>query len=270
LTQVFHPVYVPNFSTRFNPAALAKDRIVPTKKTTSKKTKSSTSSSSSKKTGTTAKKKTASSKKKTAAKKAPAKKKTAAASTGKKTAASKKKAAPRPKVPAGIPAPRGRRVAEALTAPKDAPVKTADSVVKGKPLNKRELKKFQKLLLELRDRLLGDIQFLTTDNLHRAGRETGADLSGAAQHSADHGTDNFDREFALSLASTEQDVLYEVEEALMRIEEGGYGVCELTGVQIERARLEVIPYTRYSVQAQAKMEQGRARYRPFGQSFKGW
>ncbi|MGA0369861.1 MAG: TraR/DksA family transcriptional regulator, partial [Kiritimatiellia bacterium] len=120
------------------------------------------------------------------------------------------------------------------------------------------------------ERLQGDIRFLTTDNLHRAGRETGADLSGSAQHSADHGTDNFDREFALSLASTEQDVLYEVDEALMRIYEGEYGVCEMTGVQIERARLEVIPYTRYSVQAQSKMEQSRARYRPFAQTFKGW
>ena len=174
------------------------------------------------------------------------------------------------KAPATKAAPKGRRVAEAVKKQGEAPVKKATQVTKGKPLTKRELKQFQKLLLELRERLQGDIRFLTTDNLHRAGRETGADLSGAAQHSADHGTDNFDREFALSLASTEQDVLYEVDEALMRIEDGEYGVCELTGVQIERARLEVIPYTRYSVQAQAKMEQSRAQYRPFSQTFKGW
>ncbi len=141
---------------------------------------------------------------------------------------------------------------------------------KGKPLSASELKKFRKLLLELRERLVGDIKFLTTDNLHRAGRETGADLSGASQHSADHGTDNFDREFALSLATTEQDVLFEVDEALRRIEDGSYGVCELTGVQIERARLEVIPYTRLSVQAQARMEASKAKYRPFGQTFKAW
>lgn len=158
--------------------------------------------------------------------------------------------------------------------PKRAPFKKTQpqlsKTARGKALNKRELKKFEKILLELRLRLQGDIRFLTTDNLHRAGRETGADLSGSAQHSADHGTDNFDREFALSLASTEQDVLYEVDEALMRIDDGGYGVCEMSGVQIERARLEVIPYTRYSVQAQSKMEQGHAKYRPFAQTFKGW
>lgn len=198
------------------------------------------------------------------AKKSPSTKKAATKKAPAKTPAPKKTAAKNGSVPK-------RRVAEAVVkGAEEAPVKKADGVAKGKPLNKRELKKFQKLLLELRERLLGDILFLTTDNLHRAGRETGADLSGAAQHSADHGTDNFDREFALSLASTEQDVLYEVDEALMRIEEGGYGVCEMTGVQIERARLEVIPYTRYSVQAQAKMEKSRVRYRPFAQTFKGW
>jgi RNA polymerase-binding transcription factor DksA len=201
--------------------------------------------------------KSVSASKKPAAKKAPAKKAPAKKTAVKKAISKKKTAAKRP-LPKAV-------IQEGKTS-----VKEARKVSKGKPLNKRELKNFQKLLLELRQRLIGDIQFLTTDNLHRAGRETGADLSGAAQHSADHGTDNFDREFALSLASTEQDVLYEVDEALMRIEEGEYGVCEMTGVQIERARLEVIPYTRYSVQAQAKMEQGRAKYRPFGQTFKGW
>jgi len=139
-----------------------------------------------------------------------------------------------------------------------------------KPLSAKDLQKFKALLLEFRDRIVGDIQFLTADNLHRMGRETGADLSGASQHSADHGTDNFDREFALSLATTEQDVIYEVDEALMRIEEGTYGFCEMTGVAIEKARLEVIPYTRFSVQAQARMEQGRAKYRPFAQAFKSW
>jgi len=140
----------------------------------------------------------------------------------------------------------------------------------GKPLTKRDLEKFKNLLLELRDRIVGDIEFLTTDNLHRVGRDTGADLSGSSQHSADHGTDNFDREFALSLATSEQDVLYEVDEALMRIQEGTYGICEMSGVRIEKARLQVIPYTRFSVQAQTKMEQGRAKYRPFAQAFKSW
>lgn len=200
--------------------------------------------------------------KKAAPKKTPVKKK-----------ASPKKAVATPKTNGKKPVSTSSTVTtrtKALKINGKVPPPKLGKLVKGKPLNQRELKKFQKILLELRERLVGDILFLTTDNLHRAGRETGADLSGSAQHSADHGTDNFDREFALSLASTEQDVLYEVDEALMRIQEGEYGVCEMTGVQIERARLEVIPYTRYSVQAQSKMEQSRAKYRPFAQTFRGW
>ena len=190
----------------------------------------------------------------------------AKASSSKKKPA-KKKASAKTISRTSIPSPRGRKPAPRHREDdlEDEPIKP-----KVKPMSKRDLKKFKMLLLELRDRLQGDIRFLTTDNLHRVGRETGADLSGAAQHSADHGTDNFDREFALSLASAEEDVMYEVDEALIRIAEGTYGICEETGVRIETARLEVIPYTRYSVQAQAKMEQRRAGYRPFGQSFKKW
>jgi RNA polymerase-binding transcription factor DksA len=200
--------------------------------------------------------------KKTTSKKTPAKKKSVATKASPATNTNGKK-------PVSKSAPVTTR-SKALKVNGKVPPPKLGKLVRGKPLNQRELKKFQKILLELRERLLGDILFLTTDNLHRAGRETGADLSGSAQHSADHGTDNFDREFALSLASTEQDVLYEVDEALMRIQEGEYGLCEMTGVQIERARLEVIPYTRYSVQAQSKMEQSRAKYRPFAQTFRGW
>lgn len=211
------------------------------------------------------------------------------AAAKRKRAPSKKKAAPKEpennaiKVASSVSAAakriqerearRKQRTAERLSSEK--PARTANGhratpAKKQKSMSARDLAKFKALLLELRDRIVGDIQFLTTDNLHRMGRETGADLSGASQHSADHGTDNFDREFALSLATSEQDVLYEIDDALQRIEDGTFGFCEMTGVAIEKARLEVIPYTRFSVQAQARMEQGRAKYRPFAQAFKSW
>ena len=251
----------------------------------SKKASASTKTAVSKK-ATPAKKKASAPKavaKKTAAgKKAPAAKKSAAAGKAKAPA---KSSPPAPTVVSSLSAAakriqereekRKERTAARLAASRPAPKANGNKpktlkAPAGKPLSARDLQKFKNLLLEFRDRIVGDIQFLTTDNLHRMGRETGADLSGASQHSADHGTDNFDREFALSLATTEQDVLYEVDEALMRIEEGTYGFCEMTGVAIEKARLEVIPYTRFSVQAQARMEQGRAKYRPFAQAFKSW
>lgn len=71
---------------------------------------------------------------------------------------------------------------------------------------------------------------------------------------ADAGTDTFDRDFALGMLSSEQDALYEIDEALNRIREGTYGMCGLTGKPIEPARLEAIPWTRFSAAAEKQLE----------------
>ena len=82
---------------------------------------------------------------------------------------------------------------------------------------------------------------------------------------ADSGTDNFDRDFALSLLSSDQDAVYEIDEALKRIEKNTYGVCELTGKAIPKARLDAIPWARFSVEAQAQLERdGALRQRRLG------
>lgn len=79
-------------------------------------------------------------------------------------------------------------------------------------------------------------------------------------HMADAGTDSFDRDFALSRLSSEQDALYEIDEAMMRIRRGTYGICELTGKPIERQRLEAIPWTRFSAEAEKLLEkEGQVR-----------
>jgi RNA polymerase-binding transcription factor DksA len=84
-------------------------------------------------------------------------------------------------------------------------------------------------------------------------------------HMADSGTDNFDRDFALSLLSSDQDAIYEIDEALKRIQKGTYGVCELTGRLIPRARLDAIPWTRFTVEAQSQLErEGALRQRRLG------
>ena len=73
-------------------------------------------------------------------------------------------------------------------------------------------------------------------------------------HMADAGTDSFDRDFALSRLSAEQDAVYEIDEAMMRIRRGTYGICEMTGKPIERHRLEAIPWTRFSADAEKQLE----------------
>ena len=73
-------------------------------------------------------------------------------------------------------------------------------------------------------------------------------------HMADAGTDEFDRDFALSMISSDQNALFEIEAALNRIRSGTYGICELTGNAIEAERLTAIPWTRFSAEAQRELE----------------
>jgi DnaK suppressor protein len=117
--------------------------------------------------------------------------------------------------------------------------------------------KFYQHLLELRDQL--------TRQMNGLAEESAQEMSGYSLHMADSGTDNFDRDFALSLLSSDQDAVYEIEEALKRIEKNTYGICELTGKAIPRSRLEAIPWTRFTVQAQAQLErEGALRQRRLG------
>jgi len=104
-------------------------------------------------------------------------------------------------------------------------------------------------LLQLKDTLLDSMKGVARDNLH-AGSETSA----FGMHQADAGSDAYDRDFALSILSQEQNSLYEIDEALKRIDDGTYGVCEISNKQIPRARLEARPFTRYTVECQADLE----------------
>ena len=122
---------------------------------------------------------------------------------------------------------------------------------------KAEWQVFYNRLLELREQLLRQMNGLA--------KESAQEMAGYSLHMADSGTDNFDRDFALSLLSSDQDAVYEIEEALKRIERDTYGICELTGKPIPKARLEAIPWTRFTVAAQAQLErEGALRSRRLG------
>jgi RNA polymerase-binding transcription factor DksA len=123
---------------------------------------------------------------------------------------------------------------------------------------KPEWQKYYDTLMELRERLQAQMNGLA--------KESAEELPGYSLHMADSGTDNFDRDFALSLLSSDQDAVYEIEEALKRIERNTYGICELTGKTIPKARLDAIPWTRFTVEAQAQLERdGALRQRRLGQ-----
>lgn len=104
-----------------------------------------------------------------------------------------------------------------------------------------------RVLLKLRDRLM---------NERRRHLEQAAEpLEPHSMSLADSATDEFDHELALSRLSTEQDALYEVEDALRRIADGTYGRCVETGKPIPPGRLRAIPWTRFSKETEAHLEE---------------
>ena len=152
--------------------------------------------------------------------------------------------------------PRGKSVASATSA-SILGKGTAKSRSNGQVKIKAEWNKYYRNLLDLRERLLHQMSGLA--------KESAQEMSNYSLHMADSGTDNFDRDFALSLLSSDQDAIYEIEEALKRIEKKTFGICELTGKQIPRTRLDAIPWTRFTVEAQGQLERdGALRQRRLG------
>src|SRR5689334_21141345 len=101
-------------------------------------------------------------------------------------------------------------------------------------------------LIDLRDQLIAQAGKLS--------QEASESTPSFSMHMADAGTDSFDRDFALSMLSSDQDALYEIEQAIKRIEDGNYGICEVTGRPIPQDRLEAIPWARFSAEAQRELE----------------
>ncbi len=117
-------------------------------------------------------------------------------------------------------------------------------------MNKKDSKKFEKLLMDELDRLSEGIRKIEESALHESVRETTGDLYSYAET----GTDNFERETALNIATGESQRLREVSDALQRITNGTYGVCEGCEEVIPRKRLEVFPAARYCIKCKAKLE----------------
>ena len=148
-----------------------------------------------------------------------------------------------------------KKVTEAKKTPK--PVAAANGRQQAaKPAKKMKLTPFlasqRQKLLELRDSLLDSMTGVAKDTLRA--RAEGSEASAFGMHQADAGSDAYDRDFALSLLSQEQDALYEIEEAIKRIDAGTYGTCEMSGKAIAHARLEALPFARYTVECQSQLE----------------
>jgi DnaK suppressor protein len=217
--------------------------------------------------------------KKSPAKAAPAAKAPAAQIKGKPAAATAKVAAKAPVKIAAPAAKPARRIVDNSPKPGSGPgpvIMTrkrsklfvnpppplAPVPTNGKPkknqagLNARELEHFRELLLDKRRELVGDMSHMEREALRSA---SGTNLSNLPMHMADMGTDNYEQEFTLGLVEKERVLLREINQALAKIQDGTYGVCEGTGKPINKIRLEAQPWARFSIDYARQMERGFIR-----------
>ncbi len=123
-------------------------------------------------------------------------------------------------------------------------------------MKKKEKEEFKQLLEKERETLQTQIEHLENNSLNKSQRELSGDLSAYSFHMADMGTDSFDRELTLGLVSSEQKLLYEVNEALRRLAEGEFGCCEQCRKSISRKRLQALPYASLCIKCEEEKEAG--------------
>jgi len=123
-------------------------------------------------------------------------------------------------------------------------------------MTKQELAKYKKLLMKLREGISGDISHIAKENL-KSQKESSGDLSGYSFHMADMASDSYDRELSLNIAGEEQEIIYEIDEALKRIEEGKFGKCVSCEKKIPQKRLNAVPYAKYCIQCKSKEEKNK-------------
>jgi RNA polymerase-binding transcription factor DksA len=179
------------------------------------------------------------------------------------------------KAKAGAPALPAKAIAALEKPAKPTHVKTASladilgfNPKKAKPAEPAEarevpekFRRYYKLLVDMRARLTEGIERHSEESLKRSAKDDAGDLSAYGQNMAEGGINTFDRDFVLSLVSSEQEALAEIDAAIKRIHDGTYGICEVTGKPIAKERLLAVPFTRYSTEAQKEIEKNRYRSR---------
>jgi DnaK suppressor protein len=126
-------------------------------------------------------------------------------------------------------------------------------------LSEQEVEHYKQLLLNKMQEIVGDVNSIEDEALKKSRLDASGDLSSMPIHMADIGTDNYEQEFSLNLLDGERKLLREIIEALQRVEEGTFGVCEVTGRAISKDRLEARPWARYCIEYAKLVEKGVVR-----------
>lgn len=123
---------------------------------------------------------------------------------------------------------------------------------KPKKLTAKQLEFYRQLLIEKMQEISGDVY-----TMEESVFQNGGELSSMPVHLADIGTDSYEQDFNLDLMAEEKKILMEIQEALKRIKDGTFGICEGLGIPIEEERLKAIPWTRYSLEYAKMLESGQ-------------
>jgi RNA polymerase-binding protein DksA len=145
-----------------------------------------------------------------------------------------------------------RKIKEAVRSVKEKNVVLKK--LKVKKLPRASLKKYKKLLIKEREKVGGGLSYIAETTLNKSQREASGDLSGYSYHMADMASDDYEREFSLGRATDEQKILYLIDEAIKRIEDGSYGNCLQCGKAIAARRLVALPYSELCIECQKANE----------------
>ncbi len=130
---------------------------------------------------------------------------------------------------------------------------------KEKGATKTELGRIRKRLVEEKAGVLRELMSIKEDSLRKSQKDASGDLSGYAFHMADMATDLYEREFLLGLAEGEREMLYALDDAIKRIDEGVYGTCDECGETISKRRLKAMPQAQCCIKCQEKIEKDSRR-----------
>ncbi len=121
-------------------------------------------------------------------------------------------------------------------------------------MRKTEMKKFRKLLLEKRETQVAEMSELMKSRVSTTTKEATGDLSSYSYHMADQGTDAMERELAFMFASKSGRLIYHIDEALRRIDDGLFGACIVCEKNISLPRLEAVPHARLCIECKSAEE----------------
>lgn len=125
-------------------------------------------------------------------------------------------------------------------------------------LNKDQLKQFRQLLITERAKFANEIKSIAQDAA-RSPRDASGDLSAYTVHMADMAADTYDREMSTNMVSAEQEILYQIDDALKRMDDGSFGVCGECTHPISMSRLKAVPYASNCIECQRAKEQKNKR-----------